>query len=156
MSGISAEIVLIGAAMATFSLWPYRSVAAMTLAVFNVAHFAMFETVESDVLFYVSACTFDVACALLLMAQRNKLALDVATLCLVNAMASIAGLIMWFAYFPASIYNAAIQIVPGLQILRLLWVRADDMAGDTWLHRWGGVVRGNRVWGVDSGKGEKT
>lgn len=153
MNGVSVEVVTASVAAITYSVWPYRSTAALTLAFANLAHFYLFETIDSDVMFYVSACTFDVACALLLMAQRNRLALDVATLSLFSAMANIAGLFMWFAYFPASIYNAAIQIVLGLQILRLLWVRADDMAGDTWLHRWGGVVRGHRLWGVGKAEG---
>ena len=154
MNGISAEIVLIGAAMATFSLWPYRSVAAMTLAVFNVAHFAMFETVESDVLFYVSALTFDVACAVSLIKLGTRLSVDMAVLSLCNAVANLVGFVMWFAYLSPAVYNASMTIIMGLQIMRLLWVRPDDMAGDTWFHRWGGVVCGHHLRGVCQGKGE--
>lgn len=154
MNGVSVEVVTASVAAITYSVWPYRSTAALTLAFSNLAHFYLFETIDSDVMFYVSACTFDVACALMLMAQRNRLALDVATLSLFSAMANIAGLIMLFAYFTASIYNAAIQIVLGLQIMRLLWVKPDDMAGDTWFHRWGCVVRGHHLRGIRAHQGE--
>lgn len=143
-------------AAASFSAWPYRSTAALTLAFFNLAHFYMFETVESDVLFYVSACTFDVLCALVLAKQSCKLSSDMAVLSLWNAGINLLGLLMWFAYMPANVYNACIQIILGLQILRLLWVQGDDMARDTRFRGWGGVVHRHNLRGSGAGKGEAT
>lgn len=146
---------MIAAALATFSLWPYRSVASMTLAVFNMSHFVMFETVDSDVLFYVSALTFDVACALMLIKLGTRLSVDMAVLSLCNAVINLFGLIIWFAYFSPTLYNDCIKIIIGLQIMRLLWVKPDDMAGSAWLHSWGGLGGGNHLWRIGSGKGEK-
>lgn len=154
MNGISAEIVLIGAALATFSLWPYRSVAAMTLSVFNMAHFAMFETVESDVLFYVSALTFDVACAVSLIKLGTRLSVDMAVLSLCNAVANLVGFVMWFAYLSPAVYNASMTIIMGLQIMRLLWVKPDDMAGCAGIRGWRSVGRGVNLWGVRANQGE--
>lgn len=155
MTDLGAEIFMISAALATYSLWPYRSVAAMTLAVFNMSHFVMFETVDSDVLFYVSALTFDVACALSLIRLGTRLSVDMAVLSLCNAVANLAGFIIWFAYFPAFAYNAVMTIIMGLQIMRLLWVKPDDMAGCAWIRGWHGLGGGNHLWRIGSGKGEK-
>lgn len=145
---------MIAAALATYSLWPYRSVAAMTLAVFNVTHFVMFETVESDVLFYVSALTFDVACALSLIRLGTRLSVDMAVLSLCNAVANLTGLIIWFAYFPAFVYNAVMTIIMGLQIMRLLWVKPDDMAGCAGIRGWHGLGCGYHLWRNRANQGE--
>lgn len=155
MTDLSAEMFMIAAALATYSLWPYRSVAAMTLSVFNMTHFVMFEAVDSDVLFYVSALTFDVACALSLIRLGTRLSVDMAVLSLCNAAANLVGLIIWFAYFPAFVYNAVMTIVMGLQIVRLLWVKPDDMAGCAGIRGWHGLGCGYNLWRNRQAEGEK-
>ena len=145
MIDVSVEAIVALVAAATYMFWPYRSNVAFTLAFFNIAHFMIFERTESDILFYVSACTFDVACALTLISQGNRLSIDIALLAIGNALVNIFGLIMWFAYYPPTVYNASIQIIIGLQIARLLLVRLDDVARDTRFCSWRRMVRGYRV-----------
>lgn len=131
-----------------------RSAVALLLFVSAVAHWYGFGDTDSDVLYYVSACTVDVLCALLLMGISSKLTLDMAALSLASALANLAGLAIWFAYYPPTLYNACIQIILGLQILRLLWVQGDDMARDTWFRRWGRVVPSNNLSSIRTFKGE--
>ena len=140
-------------AVAFYAIQPSRSAVALLLFCTAMLHWHAFSD-AGDVAYYVSACTLDVLCALMLTMLRCKLSIDVATLALMGAAANLAGLVMWFAYLPPNVYNASITIITGLQVMRLLRVQGDDMAGDTWFHRWGCVVRGHHLRGIRAHQGE--
>lgn len=142
MNTLWLQSILIGYAAAALSVYADRAVIAVAISVVNFAHYYVFGGTGSDVLYYVTACTFDIACALCLMQLRTKLALDMAVLCIVGAAVNFIGLIMWFAYMQPLLYNAGIQLTLGAQILRLIWVHSDDAAGDNGFHRWGDLVSG--------------
>lgn len=141
-------------AMVFYAIQPKRSAVALLLFGAAMLHFYMFSDTESDVLYYVSACTFDVAVALVLASIGCRVSADLAMLSIASAALNLFGLLMWFAYMPANVYNACIQIILGLQILRLLWVQGDDMARDTRFRGWGGVVHRHNLRGGGAGKGE--